>query len=223
MTAGEKPSNHDKPLCLGKKHMKQRPGAKTGKNPVHDAEGNELCTRPAGWGTPHPGTGRCKLHGGLMLGPITAGRRVLAEHAVVTFGLPREVDPRDALLEEVYRTAGTVDWLSRKVRELQDQDVVWGKTQEVVKDSGEFPGTDTTKSAEVNVWVRLFQQERKHLIDVCKAAVAAGLEERRVRLAEQQGALLAGVIQAILRDLNLSPEQQAKVGTVVPRHLRAVA
>jgi hypothetical protein len=23
-----------------------------------------LCTRPAGWGTPHPGEGRCKLHGG---------------------------------------------------------------------------------------------------------------------------------------------------------------
>ena len=22
------------------------------------------CARPAGWGTPHPGTGRCKLHGG---------------------------------------------------------------------------------------------------------------------------------------------------------------
>jgi hypothetical protein len=27
-------------------------------------QGAGLCTRPAGWGTPHPGIGRCKLHGG---------------------------------------------------------------------------------------------------------------------------------------------------------------
>jgi hypothetical protein len=27
----------------------------------------DLCTRPAGWGTDHPGTGKCKLHGGAAL------------------------------------------------------------------------------------------------------------------------------------------------------------
>lgn len=27
------------------------------------------CLRPAGWGTNHPGTGRCKLHGGCSTGP----------------------------------------------------------------------------------------------------------------------------------------------------------
>lgn len=26
--------------------------------------GEGTCTRPAGWGTDHVGTGRCKLHGG---------------------------------------------------------------------------------------------------------------------------------------------------------------
>ena len=29
----------------------------------------EPCRRPAGWGTNHPGTGRCKLHGGCSTGP----------------------------------------------------------------------------------------------------------------------------------------------------------
>lgn len=28
----------------------------------------EPCQRPAGWGTDHPGTGRCKLHGGSLKG-----------------------------------------------------------------------------------------------------------------------------------------------------------
>lgn len=30
---------------------------------------DDVCKRPAGWGTPHPGTGRCKLHGGCSTGP----------------------------------------------------------------------------------------------------------------------------------------------------------
>ena len=58
---------------------------------------------------------------------------------------------------------------------------------------------------------------------VAKEAINCGIEERRVRLAEQQGAMLAGAIKAILGDLDLSPEQAAKVSVVVPRHLRAVA
>lgn len=179
------------------------------------------CRKPQGWGTPNK-IGRCRLHGGNTPTHRKAAERALAEKAVATFGLPRTVDPRDALLEEVYRTAGAVDWLHQQVQALQTDDVVWGVTEEVTKDSGEFPGTDTTRAAEVNVWVRLWQQERAHLVRVAKEAIGAGLEERRVRLAEQQGAMLAGVIKAILADLNLSPEQQAQVATVVPMRLRSV-
>ena len=182
-----------------------------------------MCTRPAGWVTDHAGTGRCKLHGGSTKSHTVAGQKALAEQAVKTFGLPREVDPRDALLEEVYRTAGAVDWLHQQVQALQAEQVVWGKTEEVDKQAGEFPGTDTKRAAEVNVWVQLWMAQRAHLVKVAKEAIGAGLEERKVRLAEQQGAMLAGVIKAILGDLDLSPEQQAKVATVVPMRLRAVA
>lgn len=208
MTTVDSGTDRGKPLCGGK-----RRGEGAGKT----------CTRPAGWGTDHVGAGRCKLHGGKTPSHQQAGHKALAARAAATFGLPREVDPRDALLEEVYRTAGVVDWLQRKVRDLQDEDVVWGITEEVTKDSGEFPGVDTTRAAAVNVWVELYAKERKHLVDVCKAAIASGLEERRVRLAEQQGALLAGAIRAILGDLDLNPEQQAKAAQVVPFRLREVA
>lgn len=50
-----------------------------------------LCTRPAGWGTDHPGSGRCKLHGGKTPSHERAGQRARAEQAVATLGLPREV------------------------------------------------------------------------------------------------------------------------------------
>jgi len=44
--------NHDKPECGGRTHQED-------KHPCH---------RPAGWGTDHPGTGKCKLHGGCARG-----------------------------------------------------------------------------------------------------------------------------------------------------------
>jgi len=209
MTLRDSGAEHDKRYCNGKRRGAEAAG--------------KLCTRPAGWGTPHVGTGRCKLHGGSTQSHTQAGAKTLAANAVATFGLPREIDPRDALLEEIYRTAGAVDWLHQQVQKLEAEKVTWGISEEVEKQASEFPGVDTTRKAAVNVWVELWQKERRHLVDVCKAAVQAGLEERRVRLAEQQGAMLAGVIKNILGDLDLTPEQQGLVATVVPRHLRAVA
>lgn len=143
-----------------------------------------------------------------------------AKAAVHTYGLPREVAPDVALLEEVHRTAGHVAWLHDRVREFEDQnDLVWGKTKR--KTGGEDWGE--TEEAAPNIWLKLYQQERTHLVRVCSEAIRAGIEERRVKLAESQGALLVQVIRAILGDLDLTAEQQAKVSDVVPRHLRAVA
>ena len=55
------------------------------------------------------------------------------------------------------------------------------------------------------------------------AALRAGVEERRVRLAEDQGALVAQVIRRILDRLDLSEWQAEMVGSVVPEELRALS
>lgn len=39
------------------------------------------CRRPAGWGTSHPGTGRCKLHGGASNGP-GPGNKNAVKHGI---------------------------------------------------------------------------------------------------------------------------------------------
>jgi hypothetical protein len=133
------------------------------------------------------------------------------------------VAPDVALLEEVHRSAGHVAWLGEKVAELEAEDLVWGKTEEVEKQATEFGGTDTTFKAVPNIWLTLYQQERKHLASVCKDALAAGIAERQVKLAEQQGVLLAAVISRVLNRLGLNDEQRALIATVVPEELRAAA
>jgi len=142
--------------------------------------------------------------------------------AVTTYGLPVDISPGDALLAEVHRTAGHVAWLEQRVRALDPDALVWGtvKTRHGHTAQGEVGFTE--EAAQVAAVLQLYQAERKHLVDVCRAALSAGVEERRVQLAEQQGVMLAGVIRAVLGDLDLSPEQQARVSEVVPRHLRAV-
>jgi hypothetical protein len=181
------------------------------------------CKRPQGWGTDHPGTGRCKLHGGCAPSSRIAGAEEIARQAVITYGLPRDIDATDALLEEVHATAGHVAWLREQVRALAPEALVWGVTETTDKQASEFPGTDTTEGAKPNLWLVLYREERKHLLDVTKAAISVGVEERRVKLAETQGALLNDVIRRILDRLGLSGDQRALLPLVVPEELRRAA
>jgi hypothetical protein len=153
----------------------------------------------------------CRSHGGSAAQNRAAGERRHREEqaraAVVTYGLPREVEPAQALLEEVHRTAGHVTWLGDLVAELE---------------RGELAQWSEAAGRRPSIWVELYQTERAHLARVAKSAIDAGIAERQVHLAEQQGELLAVVIRRILDDLALSPEQAARLPDVVPRHLRAL-
>ena len=61
------------------------------------------CQKPAGSGTVHVGTGRCKLHGGCAGGPITTGKnakvtsRQLRERVAVHLANPNPLDLRPEL------------------------------------------------------------------------------------------------------------------------------
>lgn len=181
MTVGENTESRD-----GRSH--DRCGARKRNN-------GGTCGQAAGWGTDHPGIGLCKLHGGATQAHRTAARTEQARRAVLTYGLPREVDPAAALLEEVHRTAGHVAWLAQKIRGLDEDALTWGVAEESEKNASMFPGTDRKLKARPSVWLELYQRERRHLVAVSKAALDAGISERLVRLAEQQGATLADVIQ----------------------------
>jgi hypothetical protein len=70
--------------------------------------------------------------------------------------------------------------------------------------------------------VRLEADERDRCAGMAAKAIAAGLAERQVRLAEQQGQLVAEVIRAMLTDLGHDPADPA-VQRVVSTRLHALA
>jgi hypothetical protein len=150
------------------------------------------------------------MHGGATKrSQAAAARNVaqgVAQAAVATYGLPTEVDPLDALLAELHRTAGHVAWLAQIVAGLQQ-----GQLSQATM-SGRVP----------SVWVQLYQDERKHLTQVAATCLKAGVEERRVQLVERQGQLVADVIRRIVSALGLDPASD-EVRSVVRRELMAVA
>lgn len=191
-------------------------------------QGEGICTQRAGKGTNHVGWGQCHLHGGSMRNNVKNAERAqamdAAEKMVATYGLPRNVDPVAAVLEEIARTAGHIDWLGSVIRDLEPDALAWGRTKVEDIRASEVAGVNTTHAAAVNVWLDLYHRERAHLVKVCAAAMSHGIAERQVRLAEQQGSLLADVLRAFLGDpeLGLTEAQRKQAPGVIRRHLAMV-
>lgn len=78
------------------------------------------------------------------------------------------------------------------------------------------------QSEEVRALVALESAERDRVVKFAKAAHDMGISERLTSLAERWGDLVAGRISAILGELNLTPEQQARVPALIQRHLGAI-
>jgi hypothetical protein len=89
----------------------------------------------------------------------------------------------------------------------------------------ESAGEDATKKAQATKRLHAFEsvggewigRAAKH----AKLALDAGVEERKVRIAEQQGELIAQVIRSILGDVGLSKAQQDQTAVQVPRSVSA--
>lgn len=149
---------------------------------------------------------------------------------MVTLGLPRDIPPAQALLEEVGRAAGHVAWLAMKVAELAPEDVVWGVAEEierpgVIDESGEElgGGVEVRRKATLNMWVRLYQDERQRLVVAADKALGANAQDRISAVFEQIGGAYVQMIERVLDALDLSAEQRARVPDVVTGELRAIA
>lgn len=173
---------------------------------ANKTNGKGKCTQEAGWGTVHLGFGACKHHGGNTPSGIKYAARLMGESRSLQYGGPRIVDPHQVLLEEVYRSAGHVEWLHQKVLELTDDDM----SEENI--AGKVPA----------FYIRWYTDERMRLVQSAATCVKAGVAERQVRVAEEQGRIFAGAIKMILTRLGLTPEQERKAPGVIRGVLEAL-
>lgn len=157
-------------------------------------------------------------------GPPSTGREVVTRRRkasaepVLPDGLgDAPANPVDALLDDYRRTAARVAYLSRRVDELSDEELVWGVTKTEDIAASEFPGMNITHEARVHVYVQLLDRERKHLLEVEKLmasrrfkAAAEALQAENVEYLYRKS---VEIIEALGHDPN-DPEVRERVGRV---------
>jgi len=202
-TLRDKKPPHKLKKNLGVNRMtKQNGGAKCGAR-KRGPDSRQLCAMPAGWGTSHPGIGCCKYHGGNAPNHIKSAAR--KEYRIL-FGTPMEINPLDALLWCIRVRAGEVKWLSDRMAELQQKDWI----------------EESIMGKQFHLYARERQKALNDLARFSQQAISLGIAERAVKMAETYADLLARLIQGILGDLELTPEQRARAPMIVRRHLIAI-
>jgi hypothetical protein len=185
------------------------------------------CGRPAGWGTNHAGIGRCKLHGGASPRAEVAGVVHLARREALVMGTPiDDLAPEDALLECIRIAGGEVRYASERIAELDPEQAVGPvvSTRPLKEEKGAESLRERVEEhgpPALHIWIEVRHRAMDRLVNYTKVAIAAGLEERRVQVAEQQGQLLAEAVRGILTDLGVADRPDAP--QVVRRHLSLLA
>lgn len=173
-----------------------------------------LCSKQAGWGTDHLGYGRCKLHGGSLPNHRENAKKLIAKEGVRAFALPLNIDPKDALLEELHRTAGIIAFYEYQITELTGTTVTNALTGPVGTEGPTESGAEQYPKSEAHIWIRLHQEEREHYVKIAKVCIDAGIAEREVKIAEAQAAMIAQGIRALLNALNI-PLDDPKVRSAI--------
>lgn len=168
---------------------------------AHNRQGN-----PCG---KHPMAGQrvCGNHGGKNPQAIAKAERELDAAAALellgktlaeAYGddVPH-VDPADAMLQAVSWKHAECVALRAVVASLEIGARTYGRVRH--KTGGEDYGT--TYEARPNIWSAMLRASEDQLVKFAAAARAAGCDEARVRLAEDQGRLVAVTIQGFATDL----------------------
>lgn len=161
---------------------------------------NGQCKLAAGWGTDHPGIGKCKVHGGNLPNHVKAAAK---EEYRILLGTPMEINPLDALIWCIKIRAGEVRWLSDRLKELDQK--AWVE--------------ETLVGKQFHLYARERQHAMSDLARYSQMAISLGIAERAVKLAETYGDLLADFIKGLLQDLwpHLDEDGRAKA----PQFVRA--
>lgn len=170
-------------------------------------ENGRRCKLPAGLKTEHEGFGKCSLHGGntpmlVKNAAMYAGGEIIARQSNAAYGGPVDIGPHDALLQEVRAAAGHVAW-------IRDRIGLWDLSTEAIPED------------EKQYWMARYDKERLMLTKIAKTAIDAGVAEAKVKLAQDQSAIIVAVLRNAFDGLNLTVQQQRLLPGVVSQAIRS--
>lgn len=127
-----------------------------------------------------------------------------ARNIALTTGTPEEnIDPGNAMQFILDRATHMLVQAVSGVENLEP-DEVWVDTM-----VGRIP----------NEWIRLEEDLRKEVWMIAGKMITLNIDDRKARAAEIMASILAPVLQGILSDLQLTPEQEEKAPAIVEAHI----
>ena len=186
--------------------------------------------------SPIAGHDVCRTHGGALTKTrIAASERLALMSAQGEIAdLMRECDipdqhPIDGLLEVVRVSGSMMRLLTIKVGELREEPVVrevlvetkdGGLDTKRVTDGDAFWGLDSKEEMVPSVYVQLLRIWTERYERACKTALEAGIEERRIQLAEDTSDVFFKALANAVAIAGLSPELRAALNTALASELR---
>jgi hypothetical protein len=172
----------------------------------------ELCDRPAGAGTEHPGVGRCSSHGG----DTPEGRREGAWIVAHAFALALDVTPWEGLLTAVRIAAGRVAYIEAKLATAEVDRQLEPPKDNAISEAGRVQDQQGTN---MHHWVKQAEYWTDRLAKVSKMAIDAGVAERMVRQLELEAQLMLRATNLTLDELGLDEEQRQRALVIMSRNL----
>jgi hypothetical protein len=96
-----------------------------------------------------------------------------------------EANPLNSLDMEFRRTIAHIRYYEEKIAEMKESEHIFGVTSVVNKGATEFTGTDVTSEAKPHIYVELLFRERRHLHEMHKTFVAAGIAVKREQVTRE--------------------------------------
>lgn len=179
--------------------------------------GGGTCGLPAGFGTSHVGAGQCKFHAGSTRNGELAGAIALARHELVAMGRPLPIAPEAAILQCIAIGWGEVHYCDEKIAalEAEGQDLAGPVVSTVDRPLKLEKGkeSETRRASETHtgppalgIWVKARREAMRDVVAWSATAIKCNIEERKVKLAEDQAEIVAEAFRQFCKIMNLDPK-----------------
>lgn len=162
-------------------------------------DGITICQKPPGYGTDHPGYGRCSYHGGSTPAGMKRAAVIEAKARAREFGSKdsNRIDPADVLKQELARTNTMLEW-ARDMCQLLIEDLARRKK----------PKTEIIEDPKFQAYRIVMDQERDRLVRIARSSLESSIADRKQMLAEALASVVIECFHAMTRQIpDLTPSQ----------------
>jgi hypothetical protein len=177
---------------------------------------NPNCTRPAGWGTPHVGTGTCKLHGGGTSSHRRKAAVEAAEAAAAKAAAGRTLFGQTLAERSVKNPLAAYAKYAGEV-------MAWSDCMRNLVEQLTTPGYRNDRTGEqIRAEVQLYERALDRCNQVLSAYARLNIDERLATIADKQREQVLLALEAGLAEAGVTGEAGIRAKRAAARYLRTL-